>query len=312
MKKISFCIPCYNSSKTIEQVITEIEDIVLQRESDFCYEVITAIDGSPDNVYDVLQKISTKNKCVKVIDLAKNFGQANARMAAFSYATGDYVVCLDDDGQCPMDCLWKLIEPLEFEKADVSIAKYPKKKQSTFKNIGSAFNKAMTHFMLDVDKDFEMSNFFVMKKYVVERILNYTNPYPYMSGLLSQTTNKFAFVKMEERERYCGKTGYNFKKLLSLFVNGFTNFSVKPLRMANLLGFICALIGLIYGIIVVIQKLCGMNIQMGYASIITILLFVGGMIMILLGIIGEYVGRIYISLNNAPQYVIKNKINIDE
>lgn len=305
---ISFSIPCYNSEKTIVSVIDEIKMMIL--DSKYDYEIVAAIDGSPDNVYDVLMDMAGKDKKIKVLNFSKNFGQASARMASLKYATGKYIVCLDDDGQCPMDRLWDLIKPLE-EGKDVSIADYPHKKQSLFKNFGSRLNRLMARALLEVPKGFRMSNFFAMRQFVARRVTEYSNPYPYMTGLLAQTTQNFEWVKMEERERIEGSTGYTLKKLVSLWMNGFTSFSVKPLRISSFTGIVCATIGFVFGLVTIIRKLINVNIAAGYSSMIAIMLFIGGLVMVMLGMVGEYIGRIYISLNNSPQYVIKDVMNLD-
>lgn len=311
MKKISFCIPCYGSENTITSVIDEIKTVVSQRSEQYDYEIICVIDGSPDNVYEVLKQIATNNGKVKVVNLAKNFGQAGARMATLRYASGDYMVCLDDDGQCPMSELWRLLEPIENGR-DVSIARYPQKKQSKFKNLGSSFNNLMVHTLMDVPKEFRMSNFFIMKRYLVDEILKYTNPYPYLIGLINRSTHNIDYVEMEERERISGKTGYTLKKLIGLWLNGFTAFSVIPLRISSFIGAICAVIGFIFGIITIIRKLVDPAVGAGWTSTISVILFIGGLIMLMLGMIGEYLGRIYISLNKAPQYVVNETININD
>ena len=152
-----------------------------------------------------------------------------------------------------------------------------------------------------------------MKKYIVEEITKYKNPYPYMTGLLLRTTSDIVNVEMEERERISGNTNFTFKKMLNLWINGFTAFSVKPLRISTVIGFITAVIGFIYGIYIIIHKLfLHSAVLEGYSSTMSALLFVGGIIMMMLGIIGEYIGRIYISINNSPQYVIKEMINMNE
>lgn len=308
-KKISFAIPCYNSANTIGNVIAEIHRTLDNSEA-YDFEIITVVDGSPDNVYDVLAQLAKEDGCLRVINLAKNFGQANARMASFSYASGDYIVCLDDDGQCPVDKVLDLVKPLE-EGYDISMADYPKKKQSLFKNIGSSFNKFTTRIVLDVPRDFRSSNFFAMKRFVKEQVILYKNPYPFMDGLISQATNKIAYVSMEERERQEGSTGYTFSKLVKLWMNGFTAFSVVPLRLSSLIGFICAFAGFVFGIITIIRKLVIVDIHVGWSSTISIMLFIGGLLMLMLGMIGEYVGRIYISINDAPQFVVRDTVNIE-
>lgn len=307
---ISFAIPCYRSENTIKTVIEEIVSVMNDKKDIYDYEIIAAVDGSPDNAYSVLIEITKENKHIKVVNLSKNYGQASARMAALTYSKGDYVVCLDDDGQCPMDRFWDLLAPV-INGYDVAISRYPKKKQSKFKNFGSWINCKMTHSLLDVPEGFKMTNFYILKKYIVDIIIKYTNPYPYMTGLLMQITRNICFVDMEERKRISGKTGYNFKKMISLWMNGFTNFSIKPLRISSFIGLVCALLGFIYGIYIVFSKIMFDNISAGWSSIISIILFIGGLIMLMLGMIGEYIGRIFICINNAPQYCIKNTINIE-
>lgn len=311
MKKISFVIPCYGSEKTIEFVIDEIIENVEKRK-DFDYEIITVNDASPDNVINVLKKLADKNSRIKVLDLAKNFGKHSAVMAGFSVVSGDYIVCLDDDGQCPMDRLWDLLEPVLSDRADYAMADYAKKKQSGFKNFGSVINSFMSRVLINKPKDLNFTNFKVIKRYIVDEMLKYDNPYPYIEGLTLRTTRNIATVPMEERDRYAGVGNFTFIKSLSLWMNGFTAFSVKPLRLATIVGIICAFIGFIFGVAVVVRKIFNPAVAMGYSSTMAVLLFIGGMIMLMLGLIGEYIGRIYISLNNSPQYVIRQKINIEE
>lgn len=310
-KKISFIIPCYGSEKTVEIVINEIDEVV-KKEGRYDYEVIAVNDHSPDNVWDVLKKIADKNKNVKLINLAKNMNRPGALMAGMSKTTGDYIILMDDDGQCPMENLWDLIKPLEGGH-DVSIAKYPEYKQSKFKSFGTYVNRKMTEVVMDKPKEMSFTNFTAIKKYVVDEIIKYKNPYPYMTGLLLRTTSDIVNVEMNERERITGSTNFTFKKMLNLWINGFTAFSIKPLRISTIIGFITALIGFIYGIYVIIHKLIiHSGVAQGYSSTMAVMLFIGGIIMMMLGMIGEYIGRIYISINNSPQYVIKETVNMEK
>jgi undecaprenyl-phosphate 4-deoxy-4-formamido-L-arabinose transferase len=189
------------------------------------------------------------------------------------------------------------------------MAGYPSRKQSAFKDFGTFVNKKMTEYMLDRPKELEFTNFMVLRRYVVEELCKYRNPYPYMTGLILRTTRRIISVPMEERERYSGNSGFTFKKMVNLWMNGLTAFSIKPLRLSSLLGFIIAAVGFVYALIVVIRKIITPEIAAGYSSLMAILLLIGGMLMLLLGVIGEYVGRIYISLNNSPQYVIRDLVN---
>ena len=260
----------------------------------------------------VLIRLANSNKKIKVIDFAKNFGKHAGVLAGFKFASGDYIVGLDDDGQCPVNHLWELLEPIINNKSDYSMAGYNKVKQSVFKNIGSTINSLMSHILLKKPKNLYFSNFYAMKKYIAKEMIRYNNPYPYLEGLTLRTTDSFAIVPMEERERYEGNGNFTLHKSISLWLNGFTAFSVKPLRVSSIIGILCSFIGFIFGLAVIIKKLINPLIVIGYSSIMATLLFVGGIIMLMLGLIGEYIGRIYISINNSPQYVIKDIINYDE
>lgn len=308
--KLSFVIPCYYSELTIKDVIAEIHE-KMREKSEMEYEIITVNDCSPDNVLNVLKQLAEKDKSIKVIDLAKNGGKHAAVMAGYKYACGDIIINLDDDGQCPMGSLWELMEPL-YNGYDISFAKYYEKKQSGFKNFGSSVNSLMASCLIGKPKGLYMENFSAMKSFVVKEMLKYDKPYPYLGGLMLRTTSKICNVNMEERDRIAGEGHYTFGKSLKLWLNGFTAFSIKPLRLSTVLGAICALAGFIFGLVVVIRKILNPDVPMGYSSTMAVILFIGGMIMVMLGMIGEYIGRIYICINNSPQYVIREIINIDK
>ena len=305
--KIGFVIPCYRSELTVASVIDEIRSVVSK--IDGCgYHIVCVNDGSPDNVYHVLKELAAEDPNICVLDLMRNFSQENARIAGLTRVQADYIVCLDDDGQCPMDQLEKLIAPLK-NGYDMAIAKYPQKKQSAFKNFGSKVNSVMTHWLLDMPADIEMSNFFAFTEQLKNEIIEYRNPYPFITGLVFRATRKVVNVPMEERERLVGTTGYTFKKLLKMWMNGFTNFSVTPLRIADATGAVCAFAGFIYAIIIIITKLVNPNIAVGYSSLASLILIIGGIIMLLVGMVGEYVGRIFICINQTPQFVVRNELN---
>lgn len=314
MKKnlLSFVIPCYRSEKTIRKVYEEIVQTVSER-PEYDYEIIAVNDCSPDSVLRELKQLALENPKFKVIDLAKNFGKHGAMMAGLSRVKGEYVINLDDDYQCPVYDLWKLLDPLIQDGYDCATARYEKKKESLWKRLGSKGNALMVRTLLEQPKDIELENFLAFKRFVCDELLKYRNPYPYLAGLLLRTTHKIKMVPMKERDRGDESgTGFTFKKSFSLLLNGLTSFSVKPLRVATVSGFIFALLGMIYGVVIIIRKLVNPTILIGYSSMMSIQLFCSGMIMLILGMTGEYIGRIYISLNNAPQYVVREEINISE
>lgn len=303
MPKLSFVIPCYGSEDTIEKVIIELEQVMCER-PEYVYEIICVNDGSPDNVLSVLRQLTNTHDKLIVADLAQNMGKHAAVMAGYSLVTGDYVVVLDDDGQCPANELWRLFDALG-DYYDIVMADYPEKKQSAFKNFGSSVNAWMSRILLDKPKGVKFTNFCILRRYVVDEIKKYKNPYPNLDGLSLRTTKRITNVKMEERERIAGKGNFSFFRSINLWMNGFTAFSVKPLRISTILGVLTAAIGFVIGIIIVVRKLLYPEIPIGYSSLMAALLFIGGIIMIMLGLIGEYIGRIYICINNSPQYVIR-------
>lgn len=310
MSFISFVIPCYQSENTIELVVDEIKETMRSHSLDI-YEVLLINDGSADGTFDKISEICKGNLNIIGIQLAKNFGQHAALMAGFRYSKGDYVVCLDDDGQTPVNEVYKLIDKIE-EGYDVVYASYSSKKHSSFRNFGSKVNSKMTEFLLDKPKDLYISSYFVARRFIIDEIVRYTNPYPYVIGLVLRATKSVTCVNVNHRERENGKSGYSFGKLLALWVNGFTAFSVKPLRIATYMGMFSAIMGFVYAIIALVRKFVNPMAPMGWTSTIIILLVLGGMILFVLGLIGEYIGRMYISMNNAPQYVIKNVIMKNE
>ena len=314
MKKISFVIPCYRSESTLGHVVAEI-DGKMQGMTEYEYEIVLVNDCSPDGTLATVRRLCQEkpagNGMRKGISFAKNFGQHAALMAGMRATEGDYVVCLDDDGQTPADEVDKLIGKLE-EGYDAVYAKYEHKHHSSFRNMGSKVNELMTRVMLEKPKELFISSYFAVRRFVVDDMLRYENSYPYVIGLVLRTTKNITNVVVNHRDREQGSSGYTLKKLLGLWFNGFTAFSVKPLRIATAIGVFSAAIGFLYGFYTIIKKFVNPDVPMGFSSTMAAIVFFGGMIMVMLGLIGEYIGRIYISMNNSPQYVIRERINIVE
>lgn len=307
MKKVSFVIPCYRSEHTLPHVVKEIEE-KMKTLKQYEYDLILVNDYSPDDTFGTIRTLCREHKNIKGISFAKNFGQHAALMAGLRHSDGDYVVCLDDDGQTPADEVDKLLEKLE-EGYDAVYAKYEHKQHSAFRNMGSKVNELMTRVMLNKPADLYVSSYFAVKKFVVDDMVRYENSYPYVIGLVLRATKNITNVTVNHREREEGSSGYTVKKLLGLWFNGFTAFSVKPLRIATAIGAVSAVVGFLYGAFTIIKRLVNPDVPMGFSSTMSAIVFFGGMIMLMLGLIGEYVGRIYISLNNSPQYVIREIIN---
>ena len=301
--KLSFIIPCYRSENTLPAVIKELESVMAQR-SGYDYEIVLTDDCSPDGVWSVIERLAAENKRVKAIQFTKNFGQHSALLAGLSVMEGDAAFFMDDDGQAPLDELFKLVDELE-KGYDVVYGTYPEIKQNLFRRFGSWMNKKMAEVLLEWPRDVQATSFFICRKIIVDEILKYDKPYPYIDGLIIRATKRIGRVQVQHRERASGSSGYTFSKLLKLWINGFTAFSVKPLRMASLCGAALALCGFLYLLYILIIKFTDPTVVAGYSSIMATLLLIGGLLMVMLGLIGEYIGRIYICINNSPQYVIR-------
>lgn len=310
-KSISFVIPCYRSEKTIEGVVEEIKDTMASMPQ-YTFEIILVNDSSPDNTFGVIRNLCEKNSFITGIDLAKNFGQHAALMAGMRQSAGDIVVCLDDDGQTPASEVGKLLGKLE-EGFDVCYASYGKKQHNGFRNFGSKVNELMTRMMLGKPKELYISSYFAAKRFVVNDMLRYEQPYSYVIGLVLRATKNITNAEVNHRAREVGRSGYTLSKLFSLWFNGFTAFSIKPLRIATLIGCFCACSGFLYGIYTIVKKIILMDaVEAGFSALMSVLVFVGGMIMLMLGMIGEYVGRVYLCINNSPQYVIREIVSAKE
>ena len=246
-------------------------------------------DCSPDDTFETIRRLCGENEKITGISLAKNFGQHSALMAGFHHVTGDLVVCLDDDGQTPALEAGKLIRGIE-QGADVVYARYQHKHHSGFRNFGSHVNELMTRIMLGKPRNLYVSSYFAARRFVVLR-----------------STKNIVNVDVNHRDRRAGESGYTLGKLLNLWFNGFTAFSVKPLRVATLTGVVCALCGFAYGIYTIIKKIFIQppDLVIGFSALMSVIVFMGGMLMLMLGLVGEYMGRMYISMNNSPQFVIR-------
>lgn len=304
--KVSFVIPCYRSARTIEGVVDEIRE-TMEQIPKYVYDIVLVNDCSPDNTFEVIQQLCSRYDNITGIDFAKNFGQHAALMAGLRNADGDIVVCLDDDGQTPANEVGKLLAGLE-QGHDVVYASYGDKKHSAFRNFGTWMNDIMTRVMLGKPKELHVTSYFAAKRYIVDSMLQYENSYPYVIGLVLRATKNIINVPVKHRSREVGSSGYTMKKLLGLWFNGFTAFSIIPLRVATMAGAVFACAGFLYGINTVIKKFVNPAVPMGFSSTMSAIVFIGGMLMLMLGLVGEYIGRIYISINHSPQYVIRERV----
>lgn len=303
--QISYIIPCFRSAKTLRTVVEEI-DATMEVMPEYDYEIILVNDASPDDTYDVIKQLCDEKPYLVGIDLSRNFGQHAALMAGFHQAAGDIVVCLDDDGQTPANEAIKLIRALE-AGADAVYAKYIQKQHSGLRNIGSRLNDLMVRTMLGKPKNLYISSYFAVKRFVADEIKQYDGPYAYVIGLVLRTTKNIVNVDVAHRARIDGASGYTIGKLFALWLNGFTAFSIKPLRITTLFGASSAIVGFLYAIYTIFKRIFIQpeGLSIGFSALMSAVLVIGGVILLMLGMVGEYIGRMYITMNHSPQYVIK-------
>jgi len=302
--RLSICIPVYNGSKTIGDLVAETR----RQLRDYGYELefVLVNDGSQDNSDRVCTQIAEENDDVSYICLRRNYSEHNAVMCALNHMTGDYAIIVDDDFQNPPSEIIKLVK--EAEKGfDVVYAKYRKKKHNWFRNWGSRFNDRMATWLIGKPKNLYLCSFKLITRDVVNEIIKYTGPFPYIDGLLLRVTNNISDVYVEHLPRKEGKSNYTLGKLINLWLSMFINFSIKPLRLVTFLGFFTGLFCLGLGIYFIVDKILHPEISQGWASTVVIVLFNATLQMLSLGIAGEYIGKHYLDTNGTPQWVVKTK-----
>lgn len=303
--ELSVCVPVYYGAKTIEKLV---EHVCEELEGKCRFEIVLVNDGSKDDSEKVCTRIAEARENVKFVALRKNYGENNAVMCAFHYAEGEYAVHIDDDFQNPPSEILKLLD--EAKKGyDVVYSKYHEKKHSLYRNLGSKFHNMVADFLLDKPKGLYLSTFRIVKKEVYKEIIKYTGPFPYIDGLILRVTDNIGSIYVEHSEREEGKSTYTLSKLISVWLNMFINFSIKPLRMFTLFGVLLALTGFIIALWTVLEKyFLTPDMPIGYASVIFSILILSGIQIIFLGLIGEYLGKNYLDQNGTPQWVVKKVV----
>lgn len=307
---VSVCIPCYRSEKTISAVVEGIKrEFALHTEYE--YEIILVNDGSPDATFSVIRSLCSSDERIRGVDLSRNYGQNLALCAAYAQIRGDMAVFMDDDGQHPAAGIFMLLDKLR-EGYDVAIAKFPHKKHSIFKRITSWGHRTLAEWTGTCPKGIIYSSFTAWSRVAIDAAKDYHSPFASIGAYLMHVTTRFANVEIPHNDRLNGESGYTFKKLITLWLTSFTSFSIVPLRAASVLGAISAGVGFIWGLFLVIRKLVNPGIAAGYTSMMTLLLLIGGIIMLILGLIGEYIGRIYMTISDMPQYTVREIVEKTE
>lgn len=308
MKLISIVIPCYNSQATIRKVVEMVMDEFKKMEQYEC-EFVLVNDGSPkDDTYGEIRRLGEDYANVKGVNLLRNFGQHNALMAALHYTSGDYVLGMDDDMQTHPSQITKLIHKME-EGFDLVYGCYPKKKNSFLKNLSSKINEVSSRILLGRPKDIVSSNFWMITRQVRDEVIKYDSFNPYIDGIFYRTTHKIGNVEVEHFKREVGTSNYTLKKLLKLWL-AYWNYSVIPLRISSVLGGISAAGGFLAALCIIIYKMIDPTVVVGWSSTMCIVVVFAGLILMVLGIIGEYLGKMILILNRTPQFIVRETINI--
>jgi glycosyltransferase involved in cell wall biosynthesis len=295
---LSVLIPVYHGAITITQLVETVQEKL--RAYDF--EIILINDGSKDDSEKVCLGLSERFENITFLSLRKNFGEFNAVMCGLNHARGDYSVIIDDDFQNPPSEIIKLLETAQNGDFDVVYSRYDEKKHTIFRNFGSWMVNQITTTLFNKPPDLYLSSFKIIKKEVVEEICQYEGPYPYIDGLIFNVTDNVGKVTVQHNDRYHGESNYTFKKLTSLFLNILFGYSLLPVRLALVLGFFCTFIALILSVF--------QFLEIVDYPIRLVILFVGGIQLISIGIVGEYIGKTFLTQSKTPQYSLKiKKIN---
>jgi polyisoprenyl-phosphate glycosyltransferase len=301
---ISICIPVYNSERTIAELVERTRAELSPH--GYGLEFVLVNDGSKDSSDEVCSALAESSDDVTYICLRRNYGEHNAVMCALNHMTGDYAAIIDDDFQNPPSEIIKLVK--EAEKGyDVVYSKYRIKKHNWFRNLGSKFNDVMATWLIGKPKDLYLCSFKLIRREVVDEIIKYKGPFPYVDGLLLRVTDSVSSVFVEHSTRKEGKSNYTLGRLVTLWLNMFINFSIKPLRVVTFAGLFTAIACIALACVFIVDKILNPTTSTGWASTIVVVLFTASIQMIFLGIAGEYIGKHYLDRNGTPQWVIRRK-----
>ena len=302
---ISVVIPVYRSEAIVPILCDELRNAL----KGFNFEVVMVNDCSPDNSWSVIMKECGRDNRFRAINLRVNVGQDRAIMAGLHFASGDFVVIMDDDLQHKPADIIRLGEKIQ-AGGDIVYANFSKKKQTLLKNFMSWGAGKVAEYVMNKPAHIYLSPFKIMRREVVDQILQYRGPFPYIDGLIFQVTSQVDQISTEHHPRREGRSTHTFLKQASLFLTLGTNFSILPLRVITTVGVVAAGMSLLLGIYFFAIYFIKGAVVVGWTALVLINLFVGGMLMVSLGVIGEYIGRILMNVNQAPQFVIKEMSNI--
>jgi len=303
---ISVVVPVYNSESSLPELIRRVSASL-----QWCsYEIILVNDGSKDGSLRICKDLAQQNKRVKVLSFYKNFGQISAIYAGLAHTKGMICVVMDDDLQNPPESIMTLVNKIE-EGYDFAFGVPINRVQSVLRTFFSRITFWLSEVLFDKPPGIYPSSFLAVQRDVVKKIVDYKGSYPYLAGHLFRVTHHGISVKIPFASRRTGKSNYNLKKLLQLWLSGVTNNSIAPLRLATGFGCFCAVMGILAVVVVVVLKIWWQNFQAGWPSLFGTMVLFAGIQLLALGVIGEYLGRVFSLVNSMPQYHIKDMINFE-
>jgi len=300
---LSIVVPVYNGAATVGELVGALRALEIEGG----LEIVLAVDGSPDNSLDVCKKLAAEPGApVIVVNLSRNYGEHNAVMAGLGCARGSYAITMDDDLQNPPSEVKRLFEHARDGRYDVVYTYYEEKKHAAWRNLGSRFTNWCADHLIDKPKGLYLSSFRCISAFVREHITaGYEGPYPYVDGLIFQVTQNVGRLQVSHLPRAEGRSNYTLARLFRLWLSMFLNFSVIPLRAATMFGIAFGLLGALAAILVIAEAISDHHPPQGWASLMVAVLVLAGVQLIVVGLIGEYLGRMFLAVNRKPQYIVR-------
>jgi glycosyltransferase involved in cell wall biosynthesis len=298
---LSIVIPVYNGASSIAELVGALEELSIEGG----HEIVLVNDGSPDNSLDVCRDLLDKARVpITLVNLARNYGEHNAVMTGLRHTSGAHVITMDDDLQNPPEEVERLLAFAQRSGKEAVYTYYDEKKHALWRNLGSRFANRVADFVLDKPRGLYLSSFRCISAFVVREITRYQGPFPYIDGLILQVTHDIDRLLVRHLPRAVGRSNYTLRQLLRLWTSMFVNFSVMPLRLSTLAGFVLSLLGAIGGAMAIVEAMYS-SPPPGWASLFSAVLLLSGVQLMILGIIGEYLGRLYLTANGKPQAVVR-------